>query len=114
MTETLRPTDDPNKHGVKFDIGKTRFELVPAEAIEAIAIILTDGAAKYGDRNWELGMQWSRPYGAMLRHLFAWWGGENDDRDSGRPHLWHAACNLAFLISYERNKNGTDDRTKNV
>ena len=71
--ESLRATDDPNKQGVKFDDGKTRYDLVPVELTEAVALILGDGAKKYGDRNWEKGMAWSRPFGALLRHLFAWW-----------------------------------------
>jgi hypothetical protein len=111
-TETLRPGDDPVNKGVKFDHGKCRFELVPPEGTTAVATILTLGAAKYGDRNWESGMDWSRPYGAMLRHLNAWWSGENADPDTGKSHLWHAACNLFFLIAYERRGHGTDDRPK--
>lgn len=110
MTETLRKGDDPEKGGVKFDNGKTRFDLVPTEAVRAVADILTGGAAKYGDRNWEKGMDWSRPYGAALRHLFSWWDGEDRDRDTGKSHLWHAATNLAFLIAYEARGTGKDDR----
>ena len=110
MTETLRPDDNPQTHGVKFDYGKTRYDLVPVEAVAALASILTHGAEKYGDRNWEKGMDWSRPYGSLLRHLFAWWARENIDPESGKPHLWHAICNLAFLIAYEARDDGTDDR----
>lgn len=108
--ETLRETDDPAVGGVKFDNGKLRHDLVPVEGINAVADILTGGAAKYGDRNWEKGMAFSRPFSACLRHLYAWWGGEESDRDSGRNHLWHAACNLFFLIAYSARGTGTDDR----
>lgn len=110
--ETLRPDDDPRVGGVKFDSGKTRFDLLPPEGVTAVASILSDGAKKYGDRNWELGMDWSRPFAACLRHLFAWWGGEARDPDSGRSHLWHAACNIFFLIAYEARGKGKDDRPK--
>jgi hypothetical protein len=109
-TEKLRPTDDPKKGGVKFDAGKTRYDLVPVEGVRAVAEILTGGAAKYGDRNWEQGMDWSRPFGAALRHLFAWWSGENTDPDTGRSHLWHAGTNIFFLIVYEARGKGKDDR----
>lgn len=112
MTEQLRPNDDPVHKGVKFDHGKTRYELIPPEGVAAVATILTGGAAKYGDRNWEQGMDWSRPYGALMRHLHAWWSGEDRDRDTGHSHLWHAACNLFFLITYERRSVGQDDRPK--
>lgn len=65
-----------------------------------------------GDRNWELGMKWSRPYGALMRHLWAWWNPYTPsvDAETGRSHLWHAACCLAFLIAYEERGIGEDDR----
>jgi hypothetical protein len=110
--ESLRPSDDKEAGGVKADHGKTRYELVPPEGIEAVAYILSFGAAKYGDRNWEKGMAWSRPFGACLRHLYAWWSGEDKDPDTGKSHLWHAACNVFFLLAYERRGIGRDDRNK--
>lgn len=110
MAEKLREGDDLNKAGVKFDDGKTRFDLLPPEGVNAVAVILTLGAEKYAARNWEQGMDWSRPFGAALRHLFAWWSGESRDRDTGRSHLWHAACNIFFLITYEIRGIGKDDR----
>lgn len=110
MNEQLRDGDDLNKGGVKFDDGKTMMELLPPEFIFGVANILTHGAKKYAARNWEMGMSWSRPFGGAMRHLWKWWGGEKLDPDSGMPHLWHAACNLAFLIAYEERGVGTDDR----
>ena len=96
--------------GVKFDSGKARYDLVPPEIEEAIAKVLTFGAAKYGDRNWELGMKWGRPYAALRRHMAAWWGGEDKDPETGMPHTWHAACCIAFLVAFEARGSGTDDR----
>lgn len=110
MAEQLRKGDDVTKAGVKFDAGKVRMDLLPPEGVLAVADILTIGAQKYAARNWEMGMDWSRPFGACLRHLFAWWGGENTDPDTGRSHLWHAACNIFFLITYEKRGIGKDDR----
>lgn len=114
--EKLRPGDDLNKSGVKFDDGKPAFELLPPELEEAVATILAFGAKKYAARNWEMGMDWSRPYAATRRHLNNWWGrrdfgnGAGKDRDSGLSDLWHAACNIAFLIAYEARGAGKDDR----
>lgn len=110
MSEQLRPEDDINKGGVKYDDGKIRLELLPPELVFGVSSVLTHGAKKYADRNWELGMDWSRPFAGALRHLWKWWSGEHLDADSGLPHLHHAATNIAFLIAYEERDTGTDDR----
>ncbi len=96
--------------GRKDDGGKIRMELIPPELLTAVGEILTFGAAKYAPRNWELGMDWSRVYGALLRHLNAWWGGEQIDPETGKSHLWHAGCCIAFLITFEQRGSGNDDR----
>lgn len=104
----------PHEQGVKFDDKKARFDLLPTEFLEGTAEILSFGAAKYGDRNWELGMRWGRPFAALMRHLWAWWRGEENDPESGMSHLKHAACNIAFLMVYSARKSGTDDRPNNT
>jgi len=96
--------------GRKDDTGKVRIELFPPEAMFAISSILTFGAGKYGDRNWEEGMNWSRVFGALMRHMWAWWRGEKADAETGYSHLWHAGCCIAFLIAYEARGSGADDR----
>jgi hypothetical protein len=98
--------------GHKDDSGKVRMDLIPPELLFAVGDILTFGASKYAPRNWETGMLWSRPFGALMRHLWAWWGGEKLDPETGRSHLWHAGCCIAFLIAYEERGVGTDDRYK--
>jgi hypothetical protein len=95
---------------VKADDNKSRYDLLPPEMLEETAQVLTFGAEKYSARNWELGMQWSRPFGAMMRHMWAWWGGEDKDPETGYSHLAHAACCIAFLVAYERRNAGEDDR----
>lgn len=108
------------KVGVKNDDGKARLDLVPPEIIFALAEILTFGVKKYEERNWEKGMKWGRVFGAMNRHLWAWWAGKINtknsflfgslDMETGKSHLWHAACCIAFLVTYEERKVGEDDR----
>jgi hypothetical protein len=90
--------------------GKARLDLVPPAAIEQIAQVLTFGAGKYGDNNWCRGARWGRYYSALLRHVFAWWRGENLDPETGLSHLAHAGCCLLFLMEYQRNDWGSDDR----
>ena len=101
---------NPQPEGRKDDSGKLRFDLVPPEAIRAWVSVLTHGADKYMDRNWEKGMAWGRPYAALCRHSLAWWSGEDIDPESGISHLAHAMCNLSFLITYQERNIGKDDR----
>ena len=96
--------------GYKADEGKLPYDLIAPEALEELAKVLSFGAKKYAPRNWELGMDWHRPYSALQRHLWAWWRGEHTDPETGFSHLAHAACNIMFLLAYERRKIGKDDR----
>jgi len=98
--------------GKKFDGGKLRMDLIPPELEAAVAAVLTFGANKYGERNWEKGMKWGRAYAALRRHMNAWWAGEDNDQETGMPHTWHAACCIAFLISFQSRGIGTDDRNR--
>ena len=123
---TFSETTDPSQHvcsacrkklveegGVKFDMGKPRWDLLPGDAIEEIAKVLSYGAQKYKERNWEAGMPWHRPFGACMRHMWAWWRGEENDADTGINHLAHAGCGVLFLLSYTlRKMDKFDDRFK--
>ena len=82
----------------KFDSDKLRYDLVPPSLIAGVAEVLTFGAAKYDAHNWKRVDDISRYVAALYRHLEAWRGGEEFDEESGKPHLIHAATNLAFLI----------------
>lgn len=100
----------PPVEGRKDDGGKARHDLLPPELSESVAKVLAFGAHKYGERNWEKGMKWGRPFAACMRHLWAWWRGERADPETGMSHLWHAGCCIAFLIAYEARNIGVDDR----
>jgi len=109
--------------GRKDDGGKCRIDLIPGEIIFALGEILGFGARKYADRNWEQGMKYSRVFGAAMRHAWAWWQGQgpttksflfgDTDDETGRSHLWHLACCVAFLVAYEeRGMVEFDDRPR--
>ncbi len=115
--------------GVKEDKTKPRMDLIPPIVLEALAKVLTygatqapraDGSKGYGDHNWagadndgtphpEKGLAWSRTYGALQRHLNDFWAGKAID-ESGYATLWHALCELAFLVAQEHYGIGKDDR----
>ena len=94
----------------KHDREKIPLELLPVESLEEIAKVLAFGQAKYDSWNWSKGFQWSRLFGACLRHLFAYMRGENKDPESGLSHLAHAGCCILFLIYHEKYFKDKDDR----
>ena len=86
---------------VKADAGKIRPTLCPVEAIRAITEIREYGCRKYSDPdNWKR-VEPQRYKDAAYRHWLAYLNGEKKDQESGLPHLWHLACNIAFLIAME-------------
>ena len=87
---------------LRFNKGKPPVHLVPPSAITAMAKVLGYGAEKYAERNWELGANYSVPYSSMMRHLLAWWDGEENDPESGLPHTYHILMNAAMLVEYEQ------------
>jgi hypothetical protein len=89
------------RKGNKHDTGKRRWHLLPSEAAEEVVRVLEFGATKYGDYNWQKGLEYSALFNATERHLRAWWYRREDvDPESGISHLAHAACNILFLLSF--------------
>lgn len=95
---------------IKHDAGKPRYDLIPPEFLLETAKVLEYGARKYAPNNWAAGADWSRYFGALQRHLWAWWSQEENDPETNLSHLAHAACCLAFLMAYQNRELGFDDR----
>lgn len=86
----------------KYDAGKPRPTLVPVSLINAVTSVREYGCEKYHDpENWRQ-VKPQRYRDALYRHWLAYLEGEANDEESGLPHLWHLACNAAFLIELER------------
>lgn len=96
----------------KGDSDKNRLELLPPHSLMAIAEIFTFGAKKYDDFNYMKCTKWSRYYGALQRHLNAWYSGEELDAETGKSHLYHAGCCIMILIELQDFGKGEDDRPK--
>lgn len=82
----------------KADAGKLRLTLVPRKIIKAIANVRMYGTEKYHDPdNWKR-VERERYKDAAFRHFLAYLDdADSVDEESGLPHLWHLACNIAFL-----------------
>lgn len=91
-----------NNQTAKADKGKPRLTLVPRQIIWAIARIREYGNKKYGDPdNWRQ-VEPQRYRDAMMRHMLAYLDDPYGvDEESSLPHLWHLACNVAFLCEME-------------
>ncbi len=88
------------EQGLRYNSGKTRYDLLPNYAIEQLAKVLTLGANKYKPRNWEIGMPWMDVIASLKRHLAAFERGEDIDKESNELHMAHVLCNAAFITEY--------------
>lgn len=90
---------------LKSDAGKARLTLTPTGIIYAIARIREYGIRKYGEDGAERWREVERERyrDAAYRHFLAYVKEPSGlDEESGLPHLWHLACNIAFLIEMEQ------------
>ena len=104
--------DDIIGKAKRFDEGKIRYDLIPPFANKQLASVLTMGAEKYGDHNWQYGMKWSKVIASLKRHLAAIEEGEDYDSESGLLHSAHVMTNAVFLTEYYKIYPQGDDRFK--
>lgn len=94
-----------NDQTIKADAGKPRLSLVPPEIIRDIARVREYGIAKYAATESWRQVEPERYQDAMFRHLLAYIeDSKGVDEESGLPHLWHLACNVAFLCEMEKDR----------
>ncbi len=94
-----------------------RFDLIPPEALWALAEVYGRGARKYADRNWERGYAWGLSIAALERHLSLWKSGEtfdNGEGGTGAHHLSQVAWHAFTLFTFQLFGLGTDDRSTMV
>lgn len=103
---------DERGTGARYNDGKPEFSQIPMFALEGVAKVLMYGAKKYAPGNWAKGMSWRIVYDCAMRHMTAWQAGEENDNESGLPHLDHALTNLIFLSAYRRLYPEGDDRIR--
>lgn len=91
-----------NDQSIKADAGKIQPTLVPTALIQAVARVRKYGVDKYGTKESWREVEPQRYRDAMYRHLLAYIDNPNGvDEESGLPHLWHLACNAAFLCELD-------------
>lgn len=87
---------------IKADAGKEKLTLVPRQIIKDIARVREFGSEKYKDpESWKR-VEIGRYRDAAFRHWLRYLDDPHGmDDESGLPHLWHVACNIAFLCELE-------------
>jgi hypothetical protein len=98
--------------GIRHDQGKGRISLLPGRAIESVMQVGEFGSKKYGDHNYRGGMPVTKYLDAAYRHAFVQWlfKGEDNDAESGLPHLAHAAWNVLAALEQMLLKPELDNR----
>ena len=76
--------------------GRGRFDLLPYEAMEALAIWYELGAAKYEERNWEKGLSVKDCINRMNRHALKAANGWTDE-DHLAAVMWNAAAAITMM-----------------
>jgi len=90
---------------------KSPFSTIPAGPIAELGVAMLEGALKYGRHNYRaVGVRTSVYYDAALRHLTAFWEGQDIDPDSGLPHIVKAMACLTVLRDSQIVGNVVDDR----
>lgn len=85
----------------------------PMKVLFEAAAATKHGADKYGPFNWrDTPVQATAYFDAALRHLTAWFEGEDLDPDSGLPHLAHVIAGIAVFRDAQLHGSWIDDRPK--
>lgn len=102
------PDDNPK---TEFGLKKPPLNLIPPIALVEESKAFGNGAEKYGPFNWrEKTVSVSIYVAAAMRHLLAYWDGEDLAQDSKVHHLAHARACLAILLDAGSLGKLNDDR----
>jgi hypothetical protein len=97
-----QPSAVSSPSGTKHDEAEIRFDLLLADmplALEAVVSVLTYGAGKYNDGNWQYLEDADRRYlAASMRHEMALHKGDTHDDETGEHHLAHKLCCDLFRL----------------
>lgn len=108
-----RPAVDRKDTNPKDSVGirKAPLSTVPMNVVAEAGVAMLEGALKYGRHNYRaMGIRESVYFDGTMRHLLAYWEGEDIDPDSGVSHLTKAIASLLVWRDAQMNGNATDDR----
>jgi len=104
------PDDNPK---TVMGMAKPSLTAIPPTALLHMGGAMSDGRTKYGLMNWrEKKVSTSIYIDAAMRHMLAFWDGENTAKDSGVHHLGHVMACMAIILDAESVGMLNDDRPK--
>ena len=93
-TENWKPTNPKDLVGCK----KVPMSTMSCPVMMEAAVGMLEGALKYGKHNYrDEGVLAGTYYDAVMRHMMAWWEGEDIDEKSGLSHVTKAMTSLVVL-----------------
>lgn len=103
---------DRSQLALRFNEDKLKWSLVDFKSFEPMVQVLMMGARKYAPNNWKKGLPVTEICESLMRHLYAFLDGEDNDPESSISHIGHMACNVMFLSYMMRELPEMDDRYK--
>lgn len=87
------------EQALRYNTGKPELSYVldVMPALKDMVAVMEFGAQKYDRNNWQKGFPKEKLLDSLLRHVDAFYSGEDVDPESGLPHVGHIMCNAAFL-----------------
>jgi len=108
---------DEKPSNPKDIIGSNKLPLsvVPTSTKAYLALGHSEGHLKYGFINWrEAGIRARIYIDALYRHIDKWMEGEEEDPETGVPHLANAITCLSIIIDAKESGQLIDDRPKSA
>lgn len=128
---------------LRYNHDKVSWSLVDFKALEPLVQVLQYGKHKYtvfknqkgetikgvdcrpedtksltvvstGANNWKLGLDKTEILESLARHLFALFNGEENDPESGLPHIGHLMCNAMFWSHFNQKEKTNNNAPVNI
>lgn len=111
-SQELNQTQPETQKGLRYNNDKAKLSMIfeARNALDGLSAVLEHGARKYHRANWREGLNHTEIIDSMARHMTAYMAGEDNDPESGLPHVDHMLCNTLFLSELYRTRSDLDDR----
>lgn len=93
--------DEGRERALRYNDGKPRPSLIDPNFIMGLAEVLEMGAQKYGDYNWQKGMNQKDIMDSLMRHSLKYLSGNIEDEESGLHEMLHIAANAMFVYYFD-------------